>query len=57
MQAVACAILDALDVSMQMRDLEVAPEFFYHWYKKRKLLPENPAGFEPRVSILRGIAS
>ncbi len=33
-----------------MRDFEVAPEFFYHWYKKRKVLPENPAGFEPRSS-------
>jgi hypothetical protein len=32
------------------RDVAPAAEHVYTWYKRNKLLPENPAGFSDRVT-------
>eukprot|EP00884_Botryococcus_braunii_P015306 jgi/Botrbrau1/2459/Bobra.0226s0018.1 len=54
---IACKIIDAIEIGVKLRDMEIAPEFFYKWYKKRKLLPSNPAGFEPRSSDKLGVVN
>lgn len=48
MQAVVCHLKDLTKFLSGMKYLPTAPEHMYHWYKRRGLVPDNPAGFTPR---------
>lgn len=34
-----------------MKYLATAPQYMYHWYKRKGLIPDNPAGFTPKQTV------
>lgn len=48
---VACHIKDISHYDTGVRDLGAAPKYVYQWFKDRKLVPRDPAGFGARTRV------